>query len=174
MDRRHVAQALAERVESDLRAARKLEPHPDISDQVIGFYAQQVVEKSLKAVLALGGVDFPMMEHDLDLLLTLATENHIELRPELVETGWLTPWATTYENAEPSPGTLDRRQAIEIAETAAAWCTSTVATASGQPDSAASGEAPPPPPATRNLGRPERGSGSPQRGSRFSPFVGYR
>jgi len=55
MNSQHLAQMLAERVRSDLRAARQLEPHSDISDHVIGFYAQQVVEKSLKAVLALDG-----------------------------------------------------------------------------------------------------------------------
>jgi len=123
MGSQRLAQALAERGQIDLRAARQL-------------------------------------EHDLDLLLTLATENDMELPPELVETGWLTRWATTYEDAEPVPGALDRRQAVEIAETAAEWCTSAVVTASGQPASATGAEVPPPPPPpTRNLGRPERGPG---------------
>jgi len=83
------------------------------------------------------------MEHDLDLLLTLATENDIELPPELVETGWLTPWATTYENAEPSPGTLDRRQAIEIAEAVASWLKSAIAVDTDGPKSEATGGSPP-------------------------------
>jgi HEPN domain-containing protein len=157
---RKVAEVLSERVASDLRTARKLASCSDIADQAIGFYAQQVVEKSLKSVLAFGDVDFPMMEHDLDFLLTLATENRVELSPELVDTGWLTPWAITYENAEPSPGPLDRRQAIEIAEAAVSWSVSriTVGTETSKPE-AADGVPPPPPPPTENLGRPETRGG---------------
>lgn len=62
----------AERAASDLLVAETLGPCSDIDDAVIGFYAQQMVEKSLKVALALGDVGFRMMEHDLDFLLTLA------------------------------------------------------------------------------------------------------
>jgi len=124
---RRVLDILAERVAGDLRAVKHLEPHADIADSVIGFYAQQVLEKSLKSVLALRGVSFPMMEHDLDFLLALAAESDIELPAELAGTGWLTAWATTYEHAEAAPGCLDRKRAIRIAETAAGWCQHTIA-----------------------------------------------
>ena len=119
---RRVAEALARRAAGDLLVAETLGPCSDIDDAVIGFYAQQIVEKSVKVALALRDVDFPMMAHDLDLLLTLAADNDIEIPAELTGAAWLTAWGTTYENGEASPGTLDRQEVIAIGANAVAWC----------------------------------------------------
>lgn len=147
-----VAEALAERAASDLLVAETLGPCSDIDDAVIGFYAQQMVEKSLKVALALGDVGFRMMEHDLDFLLTLAANGDIEIPAELTRATWLTAWGTTYENGEASPGRLDRQEAIEIGAAAVSWCANLV----GQGDPNASGDSPPPaPPSVPGLGRPE-------------------
>lgn len=74
-------------------------------------------------------VDFPMMTHDLDLLLTLASDEGMELPLEIIGTTWLTPWATTYENGEAQPGRLDRRQTIAIGDAAVRWCLAELASA---------------------------------------------
>jgi HEPN domain-containing protein len=46
-------------------AARSLLPVEGVADSILGFHAQQAVEKSLKAALAYRGVEFPYT-HDLD------------------------------------------------------------------------------------------------------------
>ena len=133
-------------------AAKTLGPCSDIDDAVIGFYAQQMVEKSLKVALALGDVGFRMMEHDLDFLLTLAAKGDIEIPSELTRATWLTAWGTTYENGEAPPGNLDRQETIEIGAAAVSWCANLV----GQGDPNASRDSPPPAPSSvPGLGRPE-------------------
>jgi HEPN domain-containing protein len=54
----------------DELAARSLLPIEGITDGVLGFHAQQAVEKALKAVLAVNGVDFPY-SYDLNGLIGL-------------------------------------------------------------------------------------------------------
>jgi hypothetical protein len=60
-----VAELFLRKAASDLSAARVLARDPDQGDDVVGFHAQQVVEKSLKAVLAVRGFEIPRT-HDLD------------------------------------------------------------------------------------------------------------
>jgi HEPN domain len=133
---------------------------------VIGFYAQQAVEKSIKGALALRDVDFPMLAHDLKFLLTLAANSGLEVPAELTGASWLTAWAITYENGEASPGRLDRQHAIAIGSSAVDWC---FAEAGSAPDGREDGSSnavrsPPPSSSTPGLGRPEtRGGSSGQR-----------
>jgi len=56
--------------EQDLRACEALVMVPGIGDPMVGFHAQQAVEKSLKAVLARAGVAF-RRTHDIAELLDL-------------------------------------------------------------------------------------------------------
>jgi HEPN domain-containing protein len=65
-----VADLLLRKAASDLSAARALARDPEQQDDVVGFHAQQAVEKSLKAVLAVRGFEIPRT-HDLDLLTRL-------------------------------------------------------------------------------------------------------
>ena len=149
---RGAAEALGKRAAGDLLVAETLGPCSDIDDAVIGFYAQQIVEKSVKVALALRDVDFPMMAHDLDLLLTLAADNDIEIPAELTGAAWLTAWGTTYENGEASPGTLDRQEVIAVGRAAVSWCDDLTSETGPNRE----GEnPPPPPPPVPGLGRPE-------------------
>jgi HEPN domain-containing protein len=79
-EQREYAQVLLRRAESDLRACRKLAADEAMGDDVVGFHAQQAVEKSLKAVLVLAGVPFPRT-HDLDFLLARAEGHRLEVPP---------------------------------------------------------------------------------------------
>ena len=45
------AVVLAHKAKDDAKAMQLLAPNPEISDEIIGFHAQQAVEKWLKAVL---------------------------------------------------------------------------------------------------------------------------
>ena len=69
--------ALADR---DIRAFRKLVDDPEIDEATVGFLAQQAIEKSLKATLALYNCAF-RRTHDLAELLDILAE---AARPEKI------------------------------------------------------------------------------------------
>jgi HEPN domain-containing protein len=64
------AQLLQRKAAQDLAVLRKLINDPTINTETLGFHAQQAAEKLIKALLALGGHDYPRT-HDLGLLLDL-------------------------------------------------------------------------------------------------------
>ncbi|HWI95655.1 MAG TPA: HEPN domain-containing protein [Solirubrobacterales bacterium] len=115
-----VAELLAGKAASDLLVVQKLVPDPDVSDDPIGFHAQQAVEKALKVALTLNGVDFPKT-HDLDFLLALANRSEIQLPAEMAQVGWLTPWAAEFRYDDAPMESLDRKRAEAIAEFAVDW-----------------------------------------------------
>jgi Uncharacterized conserved protein related to C-terminal domain of eukaryotic chaperone, SACSIN len=119
-EQREYAELLLRRAASDLSAFRVLMSDPEMLDDVIGFHAQQAVEKALKTALVLSDVDFPR-SHDLGELADIARDHGIEV-PDSVRTAlWLTPWAAQMRYEELSP--LDREQALSIAADAVAWAT---------------------------------------------------
>lgn len=83
---------LLERAGKDLAACRVLMADDDMLDDVVGFHAQQAVEKALKVALVLFDVDFPR-SHDLRELADIAVANDIEVPDTIREARWLTPWA---------------------------------------------------------------------------------
>jgi HEPN domain-containing protein len=66
------AAVLARKAEDDAKAMQLLAPNQEISDEIIGFHAQQAVEKWLKAVLGSRGVEFEYT-HDLHRLVSEVT-----------------------------------------------------------------------------------------------------
>jgi HEPN domain-containing protein len=62
------AAVLASKATGDAKAMHLLAPNQEISDEIIGFHAQQAVEKWLKAVLGSRGVEFEYT-HDLHRLI---------------------------------------------------------------------------------------------------------
>lgn len=60
--------------------ARKLAPDPDIDDEAVGFHAQQAIEKWLKTVMALRGLEEARI-HDLGRLLEILGEAGVDLPP---------------------------------------------------------------------------------------------
>jgi HEPN domain-containing protein len=62
------AVVLACKAEDDAKAMQLLAPNKEISDEIIGFHAQQAIEKWLKAVLGSRGVEFEYT-HDLHRLI---------------------------------------------------------------------------------------------------------
>lgn len=61
-------------------------------DDVVGFRAQQAVEKALKVALVLANVDLPR-SHDLRELVDIAADNDIAVPGSIEQAHWLTPWA---------------------------------------------------------------------------------
>lgn len=134
-----VAESFARLAEIDLATAEKLAPDPEMDDRPVGFHAQQAVEKAMKVVLMLEGIDFPKT-HDLEYLIVLAEKHAVTVEPEVKSASWLTPWAAEFRYDDAPIETLDRNRAIAVANAAVSWCCELLA-AVGQsqtgPDSSA-------------------------------------
>lgn len=87
----------------------------------MGFHAQQAVEKAVKVVLMLDGIDFPKT-HDLEYLIVLAEKQSIAMEAEVKSASWLTPWAAEFRYDDAPIETLDRKRAIAVANVAVTWC----------------------------------------------------
>jgi HEPN domain-containing protein len=107
---------------ADLRAARLLAADPAQANEVIGFHAQQAVEKAIKAVLAESGVEIPFT-HDLSFLLDIVAERAIRAPQVVAEADWLTPWAVAARYGA-SDASLDRETAGTVAHAAVEWAKS--------------------------------------------------
>jgi len=76
----NLAKVLARKALGDAKVARKLAPDPEIDDEAIGFHAQQAVEKWLKAVMALHGLEEARI-HDLGRLLEILDSAGVDPPP---------------------------------------------------------------------------------------------
>lgn len=122
-----VASLFITKAASDLTAARALAADADQQDDVVGFHAQQAVEKSIKAVLALRGLEIPRT-HDLVLLARLAEEDNDRIPAELEQAQSLSPWAVAMRYDE-MQATLDRETALRVAGASLSWARALVASA---------------------------------------------
>ncbi|MBI4578796.1 MAG: HEPN domain-containing protein [Planctomycetes bacterium] len=109
---REQAAVLLRKAREDDYACRALSGDKQASPWIIGFHAQQAVEKSIKAVLALHRVGYPHV-HDIEALLKLLRQGSIPSPPDAENLPRLTPLAALmrYEDESdegPSPSvTLD-------------------------------------------------------------------
>ncbi|MBV8712121.1 MAG: HEPN domain-containing protein [Solirubrobacterales bacterium] len=104
---------------SDLAAARLLAGDDDQEDDVVGFHAQLVVEKSLKAVVAVRSLEIPR-SHDLGLLIRLPDSAGRRLPKGIREPDWLNP-VGGHSAIRPAGATLDRSLAVEVATRSRLW-----------------------------------------------------
>jgi len=93
-----------------------------MDDDVVGFHAQQAVEKAIKAALFLRGIDFPKT-HDLDFLLARLGSGGLVVPAELENAEWLSPWAAQLRYDE-AAAPLNRSAAIAAATSAVTWASS--------------------------------------------------
>jgi HEPN domain-containing protein len=119
-----LAAILARKATEDAVALREFEGNPGIADSILGFHAQQAIEKWLKAVLASNSVDFEYT-HDLRRLIELLEATGITFPLDTREIVMFTEFAVPlrYEDlldAEP----LDRRAAVALVDEVRAWAQS--------------------------------------------------
>ncbi len=119
-DRLDLARVLLARAIEDETLVRKVSPDTDIADAIVGFHAQQAVEKLMKAVLAARGVAF-MKSHALSYLIGLVEENEIEAPDELTEADVLSPWAVEFRYEGDEPPALDRSAALALVGQVRTW-----------------------------------------------------
>ena len=116
-----MAQLFARKAEIDAEALQVLAAQPHISDTVVGFHAQQAIEKSLKSVMVFNGIG-EKTKHDLGRSLELLSEAGIESPPGADWLDELTAYATEfryedYLDAEP----LDREATLALVAEVRDW-----------------------------------------------------
>ena len=119
-DRLDLARVLLARAVDDETLVRRVSSDADIADAIIGFHAQQAVEKLIKAVLAARGGGF-MKSHALSYLVGVVEENEIEAPEVLSEADVLSPWAVEFRYEGEEPPALDRSAALALVEQVRAW-----------------------------------------------------
>ena len=110
------AKILLDAAGKDLRAVYTLAGAADVDDEIFGFHAQQVIEKTLKAWVAYIGLDYPKT-HDITLLLEILRRKgqDVERYWELVE---YNPFAVQfrYESFGVADEPLDRPASLKRVE----------------------------------------------------------
>lgn len=124
LEPRELAAILARKASEDAVALRELAGNPEIADGIVGFHAQQAIEKWLKAVLADRGVTFEYT-HDLRHLIGLVEAAGLDFPLDTPAVVMLTDFAVPlrYEDlldAEP----LDRAAAVTLVDEVNAWARS--------------------------------------------------
>jgi HEPN domain-containing protein len=117
---RDLAEQLLRRAIDDETAAREMLPLEPVTDAIVGFHAQQAVEKSLKAVLAARNVDFPFI-HDIEGLADLCEKAGVRLPDDLDGVSRLTPYAAGLRYDDDQPSIVARETALKWATAAVTW-----------------------------------------------------
>lgn len=115
-----VAARFVRKARSDEIALDKLADDPDVPDDVIGFHAQQALEKLLKAALAHAGVAPPRI-HDLGELLTLLGDAGLSPPVSVSDVRALVPWAVDFRYDDVLEDRLDRDSSREAVEKMRTW-----------------------------------------------------
>jgi HEPN domain-containing protein len=124
-DRLDLARVLLARAIEDETLVRKVSPDTGIADAIVGFHAQQAVEKLIKAVLAARGVAF-MKSHALSYLVGLVEESEIDSPECLSEADVLSPWAVEFRYEGEEPPALDRSAALTLVKQVREWTESEI------------------------------------------------
>lgn len=129
MAERSVAALLRDAAEQDMRACGVLAQTAGMGDAVVGFHAQQAVEKSLKAVLSASSIPF-RRTHDIAELLDLLADSGIEAPPHADWLDNLNPYAVEARYGLVEPSGLDRDSALAAVQAVVAWAVAGLAATS--------------------------------------------
>ena len=121
---RELAQQLLQRARDDQHVLELLVNDPQAAAWTVGFHAQQAVEKAVKAVLSVAGIEYPRT-HNLVLLLGLLKGSQ---PPDADELAHLTPYGVLMRYDATSIGEglepLDRTWASACVRRTVAWAAS--------------------------------------------------
>jgi HEPN domain-containing protein len=120
-DHGDISAVLDRKADEDATAVREFAGNHRIADSVIGFHAQQAIEKWLKAVIAATGRKVERT-HDLDLLIEKARDAGRELPVDADRVTALIQYAVPFRyddllNSDP----LDRDDAVALVESVGVW-----------------------------------------------------
>jgi HEPN domain-containing protein len=134
-----VANVLLTKALGDEAGLRALREHPEVPDEVVGFHAQQAVEKQIKAVLTARGIRFDKT-HELSYLVGLIDEHKIDAPPALEEAEMLTDWAVEFRYPGDEPPALDRAGALTLVVEIREWAEAQIAAVGSETKAAAEQE----------------------------------
>lgn len=104
----------------DLAACQLLAANVGIGDAMVGFHAQQAIEKSLKAVLSAHMIEF-RRTHDLITLLDLLQDHQLPAPPEADWLDELNPYAVEARYGAIEPEGLDRTRTLQAVAQVLDW-----------------------------------------------------
>jgi HEPN domain-containing protein len=119
-DASDLAALFSRKARSDEIALEKLTDDPDVPDDVVGFHAQQALEKMLKAALAHVGAEPPRI-HDLGELIALLGDVGLSQPSSVDEARALVPWAVEFRYDDILDEELDRAAAREVVTEMRTW-----------------------------------------------------
>lgn len=117
------ARGLLARAHDDFFVVSRLAGEVDAPSWVLGFHAEQAVEKALKAVLSSAGIEYPRT-HNLAMLVQLLRQAQQSLPPNADELGQLVPYGVVlrYEELpDDEPPTCEPIWFVEVVEQTLAW-----------------------------------------------------
>lgn len=115
------AAVLARKANADAVAVRELAGNPEITDEIVGFHAQQAIEKWLKASMAIRGMSETRI-HDIGRLLQLLENDgaNVPDNAELLDELTIYAVPMRYDellDAEP----LDREATVRLVDEIDRW-----------------------------------------------------
>jgi len=120
-DLSETSRILLKKAEEDATAVREFAANPEISDSIIGFHAQQAVEKWLKAVTAANGSRHAGI-HDIDRLVELVEATGVEVSADRNRLAMLTQYAVPLRYDELLDAeSLEREALVTLVDEVAEW-----------------------------------------------------
>ena len=117
---RDLARVLLDRADDDATLVRHVVEDGDIADAIVGFHAQQAVEKAIKAVLTAHDVEYAKT-HQLGYLIGLLEANGIDAPKAVLEADQLSPWAVDFRYETDDEPPLDRPATLNLIEEVRRW-----------------------------------------------------
>jgi HEPN domain-containing protein len=115
-----LALLLVRKAEGDESVLDRLLDDSDVPDDILGFHVQQAVEKRLKAVLALRGIEYDRT-HSIGYLTSVLEHHGVDppdCREQIEE---LTPWAVAARYEDSFEEVLDRTAVQELLSNVRDW-----------------------------------------------------
>ena len=120
-DLSETSRILLRKAEEDAIAVREFTGNSEIADSIIGFHAQQAVEKWLKAVTAASGTRHSTI-HDIDRLIEILEQSGVEVQLDRDRLAVLTQYAVPmrYDELLDSES-LEREVLVALVDEVAEW-----------------------------------------------------
>ena len=112
--------------ERDITSFRALASHPEVDISATGFFAQQVVEKCLKAVAEYHGIVF-RRTHDVDELVDLLLQHRVAMPFPADQFSVLNPFAVFLRYEETPYISMSLAEMGQLVDLAYQWARSVIA-----------------------------------------------